>query len=292
MSNINKSTVTLWKNRDYSDGSTLPKITSRSQNENNKNVENEFIENLKKQIYFMEMELKLMKEREAEINKSGGFTQLFNDDKDPTQHIQQLKSKYSNMRKKMEDQITDLNDKKREVTGQNVSLKSKLDTLQKLEKDVYLKLKNNTDNGNNKLNTLTGEFLNKQNERNELEANNRLQKTNLNNEIKRNEELEYNITSDDKMNQLDKEEFESQMKLLEDMTNEKMKKYDEVNNKIKELNSKTNEEPYFKTELEKRDGYKKKIEDLVKKVLETNTTVEGMELVNDYIVNFNIKIKM
>ena len=81
----------------------------------------------------MEMELKLMKEREREIAKSGGFTQLFNDDKDPAIHIQQLKIKYANMRKKMEDQIELLNDKKREITGQNVSLKAKLTSLQKTE---------------------------------------------------------------------------------------------------------------------------------------------------------------
>ena len=75
-----------------------PKISKNT--EESKKVENDFIDNLKKQIYFMEMELKLMKEREREIAKSGGFTQLFNDDKDPSIHIQQLKVKYANMRKK------------------------------------------------------------------------------------------------------------------------------------------------------------------------------------------------
>jgi predicted phage-related endonuclease len=90
----------------------------------------------------MEMELKLMKEREREIAKSGGFTQLFNDDKDPSIHIQQLKVKYANMRKKMEDQILDLNDKKREIIGINVSLKAKLNAIQQFEKAVYDKLKN------------------------------------------------------------------------------------------------------------------------------------------------------
>ena len=61
----------------------------------------------------MEMELKLMKEREREreIAKSGGFTQLFNDDKYPAIPIQQLKVKYANMHKKMEEQIELLNDK-------------------------------------------------------------------------------------------------------------------------------------------------------------------------------------
>ena len=150
MNQINKTNVTMWKNRNAANDKKTkkPNISTKflkfknPKIEESSKVENEFIENLKKQIYFMEMELKLMKEREREIAKSGGFTQLFSDDKDPSIHIQQLKIKYANMRKKMEDQIEILNDKKREIKGLNVSLRAKLDSLQKLEQEVYDKLKN------------------------------------------------------------------------------------------------------------------------------------------------------
>jgi hypothetical protein len=67
--NINKSNVTLWKSK-YNQG------IGSTNFEEEKNVENDYIENLKKQIYFMEMELKLMKEREKEIEKSGGFSKF------------------------------------------------------------------------------------------------------------------------------------------------------------------------------------------------------------------------
>ena len=113
----------------------------------------------------MEMELKLMKEREREIAKSGGFTQLFNDDRDPSIHIQQLKVKYANMRKKMEDEINSLNDKKREIVGINVSLKAKLDTLKKLELDVYNKLKDYEKSKINELNNEKENFEEKNNEK-------------------------------------------------------------------------------------------------------------------------------
>lgn len=62
---INKSNVTLWKSK-YTQG--IP--------EEDQKVENEYIDNLKKQVYFMEMELKLMKEREKEIEKTGGFSNI------------------------------------------------------------------------------------------------------------------------------------------------------------------------------------------------------------------------
>ena len=134
----------MWKNRDAvreKKDNKYSKMKSNQKMEESSKIENDFIDNLKKQIYFMEMELKLMKEREREIAKSGGFTQLFNDDKDPSIHIQQLKVKYANMRKKMEDEILILNDKKREITGLNVSLKAKLASIQKFEQEVYNKLK-------------------------------------------------------------------------------------------------------------------------------------------------------
>ena len=132
MNQINKTNVTMWKNRDAvreKKDNKYSKMKSNQKMEESSKIENDFIDNLKKQIYFMEMELKLMKEREREIAKSGGFTQLFNDDKDPSIHIQQLKVKYANMRKKMEDEILILNEKKREKTGLNVSLKEKLNSI-------------------------------------------------------------------------------------------------------------------------------------------------------------------
>lgn len=69
--NVPKSTVTLWKSK-Y--GETL---SGQNLNDNENNVENDYIGNLKKQIYYMEMELNLMKEREKEIEKSGGFSKIF-----------------------------------------------------------------------------------------------------------------------------------------------------------------------------------------------------------------------
>ena len=163
----------MWKNRDAvreKKDNKYSKMKSNQKMEESSKIENDFIDNLKKQIYFMEMELKLMKEREREIAKSGGFTQLFNDDKDPSIHIQQLKVKYANMRKKMEDEILILNDKKREITGLNVSLKAKLASIQKFEQEVYNKLKEMETSKKTELNEKNSEFYGKDNERTNLEA--------------------------------------------------------------------------------------------------------------------------
>ncbi len=61
-----KTNLTLWKSKYHNGG--------HAQTEEEKKTEDDYIENLKKQVYFMEMELKLLKEREKEIEKSGGFS--------------------------------------------------------------------------------------------------------------------------------------------------------------------------------------------------------------------------
>ena len=282
-----KTNYTLWKNREASnDRKNLKTKVTPSQNTNvqSSNIESDFISNLKKQIYFMEMELKLMKEREREINKSGGFTQLFNDDRDPSIHIQQMKTKYANMRKKMEDQILNLNDKKREIVGINVSLKAKLDTLQKLELDVYNKLKELESNKTQQLNQDKLNYEEKDNEKINLEAENRLNNTKLKAEINNNEELDYKIKSDDEMSKMTQSDVDNNIKLVEDLVQIKGEELNQVHEKIKEITQKAESVPNYNEEKEKNDEFKKQIEELKDKALKLTTDAETAELANNYLI--------
>lgn len=69
LDSANKTNLTLWKSKYHNGGN--------AHTEEEKKAEEDYIENLKKQVYFMEMELKLLKEREKEIEKSGGFSKNF-----------------------------------------------------------------------------------------------------------------------------------------------------------------------------------------------------------------------
>ena len=282
-----KTNYTLWKNREASnDRKNLKTKVTPSQNPNvqSSNIESDFISNLKKQIYFMEMELKLMKEREREINKSGGFTQLFNDDRDPSIHIQQMKTKYANMRKKMEDQILNLNDQKREIVGVNVSLKAKLNTLQKLELDVYNKLKELESNKTQQLNQDKLNYEEKDNEKINLEAENRLNNTKLKAEINNNEELDYKIKSDDEMNKMTQNDVDNNIKLVEDLVQIKGEELNQVHEKIKEITQKAESVPNYNEEKEKNDEFKKQIEELKDKALKLTADAETAELANNYLI--------
>ena len=282
-----KTNYTLWKNREASnDRKNLKTKVTPSQNTNiqSSNIESDFISNLKKQIYFMEMELKLMKEREREINKSGGFTQLFNDDRDPSIHIQQMKTKYANMRKKMEDQILNLKDKKREIVGINVSLKAKLDTLQKLELDIYNKLKELESNKTQQLNQDKLNYEEKDNEKINLEAENRLNNTKLKAEINNNEELDYKIKSDDEISKMSQSDVDNNIKLVEDLVQIKGEELNQVHEKIKEITQKAESVPNYNEEKEKNDEFKKQIEELKDKALKLTTDAETAELANNYLI--------
>ena len=285
MNQIGKTNVTLWKNRDSQKRNILPsKSTNNKKLEESSKIENDFIDNLKKQIYFMEMELKLMKEREREIAKSGGFTQLFNDDKDPSIHIQQLKVKYANMRKKMEDEILLLNDKKREITGLNVSLKAKLNSIQKFEQEVYNKLKELEREKKSELNAKNSAFFEKDNERTNLEADNRLNNSKLNQTLTENEDLKYNIETGEKIGTMTQDDFNDKLKLVDDLVEIKGKELTECREKIKNIIERAESVPNYKEEQENNEKYKKQIEELKENFLKLNTDAECAEMVNNYII--------
>ena len=232
----------------------------------------------------MEMELKLMKEREREIAKSGGFTQLFNDDRDPSIHIQQLKVKYANMRKKMEDEINSLNDKKREIVGINVSLKAKLDTLKKLELDVYNKLKDYEKSKINELNNEKETFEEKNNEKINIENEIQSDNIKLKAEIDNNEELDSKIKIDDEIGKLTQNDFNNDVQLIEDLVKIKGDELSECKEKINDIIQNAESVPNYKEEKEKNDEYKQKIDELKDKVLKLNTDAEIAEMVNNYII--------
>lgn len=80
-------------------------------------VEDEYISNLQQQIHFMELELKILKEKVVDDEKKSGIGSLFDDEKTSFQHIQQLKEKYSKMRLDFDIRIENLNKAKLKIIG-------------------------------------------------------------------------------------------------------------------------------------------------------------------------------
>jgi len=81
-------------------------------------VEDEYISNLQQQIHFMELELKILKEKVVDDEKKSGIGSLFDDEKSSYQHIQQLKDKYQKMRQDFDIKNEQLNKYKLKVIGE------------------------------------------------------------------------------------------------------------------------------------------------------------------------------
>ena len=71
-------------------------------------MEDDYIQNLYQQIHFMDLELQILRDKVIEDEKKSGIGSLYDDDKQPHQHIQLLKIKYAQMRKDFERKMKEL----------------------------------------------------------------------------------------------------------------------------------------------------------------------------------------
>ena len=76
-----------------------------------KGKDDEYISGLQRQVYYLELEMKLMKDREAETkNRVGGYEVLFRDGVPLNENFLALKTKYTNERDRFENVINALTD--------------------------------------------------------------------------------------------------------------------------------------------------------------------------------------
>ncbi len=136
------------------------------------------------------------------------------------------------MRKMIDAKHEDLTSKKREVNGLNVSLKSKLEALKQLEKEVYDKLVNLEDVSQQKLHSLENEYYIKNKDRMDLEAFNKIAEIDIKNELKTNQELEFYLKNNQKLDNLTLKEFEDEMSTIETLSSQKTKQFEDINEKM------------------------------------------------------------
>ena len=212
------------------------------------------------------------------------LAQLFNDERDVQTHISQLKTKYGNMRKLMENKLVELNDKRRIVIGDNVSLKSKYEIISKSEKEVYDKLMSMTESSNNKLNIIGSEYTSKNKERNEIDALLRATQYEIKTETDNNKKLELELLNTQKMEEMKQKDYENSLMLRENINKFKQDEYIDVDKRIRDLNNSSSEDPVVKIEFEKNKENKKKIEAIEKELIMSEFRVEELEIQNDYLV--------
>lgn len=103
----------------------------------NMNVEEEYIGNLQQQVHFMELELKILKEKVVDDEKNSGIGSLFDDEKSSHQHIHLLKTKYAEMRRTFDLNQQELSRRKLDVIGQQLIFDSQIVTVTKQTDELY-----------------------------------------------------------------------------------------------------------------------------------------------------------
>ena len=85
----------------------------------NPNVDpmDDYIVNLQQQIHFMELELKILREKVIEDEQKSGIGNLYDDDKTSHQHITLLKTKYAQMKRDFDRNLQDLAKQALKVKG-------------------------------------------------------------------------------------------------------------------------------------------------------------------------------
>ena len=106
-----------------------------------KSKEDDYISSLQKQVYYLELEMKLMKDRELDTkNKVGGYEVLFRDGVPLNENFLALKTKYKNERDAFEKIILDLNTNIDNTNKENTNLANQIEQTNKSYFDLLQRL--------------------------------------------------------------------------------------------------------------------------------------------------------
>jgi hypothetical protein len=108
------------------------KTMRQAENQLAKNLEEEYILNMQKQIVLMEHEIKLLKDREVDQkNKASGYETLLRDGIPLNEHFLALKNKFNNEKDEMEKYQRTLEDEIRKEEMNNKNKRHKIEILKR-----------------------------------------------------------------------------------------------------------------------------------------------------------------
>jgi hypothetical protein len=128
----------------------------------------------------------------------------------------------------MENALEELKNKKKSLIANNVSLKSKYETVKKLEQESYESLVALDQNSQKKLADAENYYRTRNEERLKLEAENRLLVVDINNERETNQEYEFIIKANEFEENMRLKDFQYEISLVEAMAKEKLNKIDAI----------------------------------------------------------------
>lgn len=237
----------------------------------------EYILNLQQQVHFMELEMKILKEKVMEDEKNSGIGSLYDDERNSYAHIQELRRKYAEMKNNFERQTANLNNRKLEVSGQGFELKSKVKAMRENNAEVGRQVKEFDGDFQKRHFTLDKEVSQAQKTRAELESEMR----SLQNQLDKSSQEHYDnwlyLEKEARFEEERRRRHAKEMDLKTTLTDTKTK---ELDAKTKEMDALTRTyqamEP-LQTILKECDVLRKKIEEALVASEMNSTKVKMME---------------
>lgn len=129
-----------------------------------KTVEDDYISNLQKQIYYLELEMKIMKDKEIETkNKVGGYEILFRDGVPLNEHFLALKTKYTNEKDKFDSYIQNLENEISDLQHENAYFEQESGNLNSSYNNLMIKKQESEEAYESKINELRQALINEKN---------------------------------------------------------------------------------------------------------------------------------
>jgi chromosome segregation ATPase len=134
------------------------------------NIEDEYIKNLQQQIGYMELELKLLKEKEIEAKQSvSQIDKFFNDGVPLNENILALKNQYNHAKKEAENKMDEFQDKKMAELKLANDQKSQYEKLTARLKDLTNEMEVKEETFTKELHALRTQFWDEKHTREDLE---------------------------------------------------------------------------------------------------------------------------
>jgi len=222
----------------------------QAENHTAKNLEEEYILNMQKQIVLMEHEIKLLKDREVDQkNKASGYETLLRDGIPLNEHFLALKNKFNNERDELDKYVRSLEEEIKKEEMNNKNKKHKIDILKREFDEISQRFQGHKDQTSKQIKDMETKLYNERHTKTVLDSERLTVAKKLNNVKGQNAQYSREISRNKMFNKRDEER------------KEKKDKQEKLSTKIKDFNRDIEENDI---ELEKE---KRRLEDknLVKK---------------------------
>ena len=151
---LKSSTLRTSASGKLSQSAKYPPLTQKAK-------EDEYIASLQKQVYYLELEMKLMKDRELETkNKVGGYEVLFRDGVPLNEHFLALKTKYTNEKEHFENNINGLMTIINNTDNENQNLQLQIERTNKSYYDIIQHYSQSNSDFGGKIFDINGKLFN------------------------------------------------------------------------------------------------------------------------------------